>query len=145
MQKKTKSFIGCLIIASYFIMFMASSTQKTTTKTTYKPGWYGITEGWNNWVRDVDGQVGYQLYVSGPKGRCEPSKSWTANSTIVSGSLPPGLTLNSAPSTITGIPRERGHWIVKLKMYNIECGGNYYKDFEQELNFHITGSGKVNN
>jgi hypothetical protein len=144
MQKTIKALFGCLIVAAYFIMFLGSATQRTTT-TSYKPGWYGITEGWNNWVRDVDGQVGYQLFVSSPKGRCEPSKSWSANSMIVSGTLPPGLTLNSAPSTITGIPRERGHWLVKLKMYNIECGGLYYKDFEQELNFHITGSGKVNN
>lgn len=134
-----------MIIFAYFIMFLASSTQKTTSKTVTKPGWYGISQGWNNWSTNVDGQVGYQLFVSGPTGRCEPSKSWTASSSVVSGTLPPGLTLNSAPFTITGIPRERGHWIVKLRMSNIECGGLYYKDFEQELNFHITGTGKVNN
>lgn len=134
-----------MIIVAYFLMFLASTTQRKTTKTVTKPGWYGIVQGWNNWTTNVEGQVGYQLYVSGPTGRCEPSKSWSGGASLIAGTLPPGLTLNSAPFTISGIPKERGHWLVKLRMSNIQCGGLYYKDFEQELNFHITGTGKVNN
>lgn len=141
MQKNTKGFIACLIIFAYFIMFLGSAGPK---KITYKPGWYGVERGWNNWNTNVDGQVGYELYVDPPRGRCEPYKNWTGSSSVVSGTLPPGLTITSN-STITGIPRERGHWLVKLRMSNIQCGGVYYKDFEQELNFHITGTMKVYN
>jgi hypothetical protein len=141
MQKRSKAFLSCLIIAAYFLMFLASTPQKKAP--VEKPGWYGITEGWNNWNSDIDGQVGYKMYITGPRGRCLPSRSWSANTSIISGKIPPGLYFEN--DNITGIPTERGHWIVRLRLSNIQCGGNYYKDFEQELRFHITGSGRVNN
>lgn len=143
MLKENKGFVSGLIILAYILMFFASATPNRTTQQKLKPGWYGISTGWNNWNSDIDGQVGYQLYVSAPTGRCEPSRSWSANVSIVSGNLPPGLRFES--HRIIGIPTERGHWIVKLRLYDIQCGGSYYKDFEQELRFHITGSGRVNN
>lgn len=108
-----------------------------------QPGWYGITAGWGDWRSDINGEVGHPVHVSGPQGKCLPSRQWFGRPSVVSGSLPPGLTLNSAPWTITGIPTERGHWIVRLKVSEIQCEGKSYKDFEQELRFHITGTGKV--
>ena len=147
MQKKLKQLIGALTLLGFIITIIAcASTQKTHT-VKEEPGWYGISysNSWNGGQNDIDGRIGYALYVSSPKGRCAPSGKWTVNTSIVSGTLPPGMTLNSAPSTITGTPTERGHWIVTLRMSNIICNGSSYKDFEQELRFHITGSGKVNN
>jgi hypothetical protein len=146
MQKKYKHLLGILAISTFAVIFAASFPAQQSTRTVhYSPGWYGITAGWNNGVSDIDGQVGYSLYVSNPRGRCETSGQWTCSAEIVSGSLPPGLQLNDAPYTITGIPTERGHWIVQMKISNIMCNGSYYQDFNQELRFHITGSGRVNN
>lgn len=109
-----------------------------------EPGLYNFT-GWNDatWGIDINGEVGYPVYVGNPKAECYPSGKWTLNTRVASGSLPPGLTLGSAPFSITGIPTERGHWIVKLETYDVRCEGGSYKGFEQELRFHITGSGKV--
>jgi hypothetical protein len=44
---------------------------------------------------------------------------------------------------ISGIPTERGHWIVEITMNPLYCGGATFWGFKQKLLFHITGSGKV--
>lgn len=36
-----------------------------------------------------------------------------------------------------GIPAKRGHWIVKIELYNILCNGITYLTLQQELRFHI--------
>ena len=130
-------FAGLAVII--LLMSCIPATQQTRTQ---EPGWYGITNGWNHWMSDVNGKVGHRLFVSAPQGRCLPSRSWSADTTITSGSLPPGMDFGSGDS-ITGIPTKRGHWIVNLKLSNIKCGEFYYKDFTQELRFHISGTGRV--
>jgi hypothetical protein len=105
------------------------------------PGMYSLT-GWNAWNADINGEVGHRLYVNGPTANCKPSGNWNANYRLNSGSLPPGMSIDNGMN-IVGIPAERGHWILTLELYNVECGGNYYKGLTQELRFHITGSGRV--
>lgn len=121
-----------------------------------KPGLYG-TKGWSYgqcyfgggglgdcFSKDIDGKVGYRLFVNGPRSTCEPDGSWTSSSVVIdSGSLPPGLSLNSK-FHIEGIPQKRGHWIVKLRIQDMYCSGKKFYGIKQELRFHITGSGKVN-
>lgn len=93
---------------------------------------------------EVDGQDGHLISVYGPSGKCLPSRSWTGRTRHISGSFPPGVHFGGDKSwDITGIPTERGHWVVKLELYNVECGALHYDGFQQELRFHITGSGKV--
>lgn len=143
MQNKYKHLIGSLILIGFIITILACATTQKTKTVSYKPGWYGVSKGWNDWKSDIDGQVGYPLYVSSPGAWCRPSLKWTTNASIVSGTLPPGVTLNDGDFTMSGTPKERGHWTVKLRLSNIRCEGSYYKDFEQELRFHITGTGIV--
>ncbi|HEX8925291.1 MAG TPA: hypothetical protein VF786_05835 [Terriglobales bacterium] len=108
------------------------------------PGLYSLS-GWQGVRYDVDinGEVGHQLYVSNPTARCEPSRHWSGDAQIVSGALPSGLSMDYSTMRISGIPTERGHWIVKMKLSNVQCGGSYYEGFTQELRFHITGTGRV--
>lgn len=146
MQSKLRKFIGPLALLGFIITILGSAPSKKTQTVSYKPGWYGVSIGWNDWKSDIDGQIGYPLYVSPPGAFCRPSLKWTSNTSIVSGTLPPGIAFKEGSgSALSGTPTERGHWIVKLRLSNIQCEGSYYKDFEQELRFHITGSGKVNN
>ena len=147
MQNKLRKFIGPLALLGFIITILGSAPSQKTHTVAEKPGWYGVSTGWNDGKSDIDGQIGYPLSVSGPRGRCVPSRVWAAVINVVSGTFPPGITLNAAPWTISGTPTDqaRGHWIVKLRLSDIECGGAHYADFEQELRFHITGSGKVNN
>jgi hypothetical protein len=105
---------------------------------------YRLT-GWNDWTPDINGEVGHPLGIRGPNARCVPGGNWSSLGTIASGTLPPGLTMDPRSFDMGGIPRERGHWIVKVKLDNIVCNGSSYKGFDQELRFHITGSGKVVN
>lgn len=151
MQEVTKAFIGSLVIGAYFLMFLASATPQKTTST--KPGFYGVSEWWNGGSSDVNGEVGHRLYVGGPRARCITCNNcqpgpWQADHMIVSGNLPPGMSFDNGTSNISGIPSERGHWIVKIKLYNIRCNGLNFDgccSFTQELRFHITGTGRVNN
>src|ERR1700693_2193325 len=56
---------------------------------------------------DINGEIGHSLSVSAPQAHC--SGDWTSDGTsIISGTLPPGLTLEPAPHAIDGIPTERG-------------------------------------
>jgi len=73
---------------------------------------------------DVSGQVGYPLDIDGPKFDCPTG--WTADMTIDSGTLPPGMALQ-ANGHITGTPTERGHWPVVMKLDHIMCDGHHYE------------------
>ena len=91
---------------------------------------------------DIDGEVGHPLSVSRPTADCADGP-WYADYWVVSGSLPTGVTVNGGKGWLEGIPTERGHWIVTMQVSNIECGGQPYEAFTQQLRFHITGTGKV--
>ena len=91
---------------------------------------------------DIDGEVGHPLYVNGPQALCEPSRKWTLSVKIEKGELPPGMAFDEHFG-ITGIPTERGHWIVTIRAYDFVCEGTTYMGFTQQVRFHITGSGKV--
>lgn len=91
---------------------------------------------------DMDAKVGYpfEAYVN---GACESAiyrEAWTYDLTY-SGTLPPGVTLGR--DRITGIPRERGTFIIQLKLTNSVCNGERKQDHEEQLRIHVTGSGKV--
>ena len=93
---------------------------------------------------DIDGTVGHQLFVRGCSANTVPADAgWQAEPWIVNGNLPPGLEFQNGHSPIVGIPTERGHWIVTLGLHYISCQGKSYKEFRQQLRFHITGSGEV--
>lgn len=98
---------------------------------------------------DINGEVGHPLSVSGPDYRCSGypvsrSVFATGSGEVISGELPPGLALNAnGDHKITGIPTQRGHWIVTMRASGIECDGQSYAGFTQQLRFHITGTGKV--
>jgi hypothetical protein len=125
---------------------------------------------WGDWSAkgDVDGEVGHPLSITGPRGGggCD---RWRAEVDVVSGQLPPGLAMGHG-GDISGIPTERGHWIVTLKMANLTCNGHRYtiggepdvlvvdqtREGQEEckedghgycrlttMRFHITGSGLV--
>ena len=148
MQKLFRSFIGPVVIAFFIISVIACATSNRTHTAVLKPGFYGITQYWNNGVGDIDGEMGYRLFVGGPRAKCITctgcsAGSWSANSSIVSGSFPPGLSFSSSGDDIVGIPTDRGTWVVVLKMTDVTCNGSYYKGFEQELRFHIKGTLKV--
>ena len=122
MQKKIKAFIGPVIIIAYVATIIACATTPHTRTTPTKPGFYGITSYWNAGTGDIDGDVGYRLYINGPRARCITCTNcapgtWSGNSSVISGNFPPGLSFASdGTSKIEGIPTERGNWIVKLKM-----------------------------
>ena len=127
-------------------------------------GFYEGLQAWggtgNNWTSssthperyrgpgiDISGEVGYRLKVSGPRGDCRPAPGqWSANYEIVSGTLPPGLSVDDSDLSITGIPTERGNWIVTIRITNIVCDGQPVNDVPydtEEIRFHIAGTGKV--
>jgi len=155
----SKGFAKTLFIVGFVLFFLSGcipNNQYQPTTKTKKTGFYNIT-GWNNshcyfpgkklgscTSRDIDGKVGYQMYVGGLRANCEPGGSWTTSKKIItSGSLPPGLSFDGWKSIIKGIPQKRGHWIVRLKVEHLYCNDVSYYGVEQELRFHITGSGKV--
>ena len=92
---------------------------------------------------DINGEVGHPLSVHGPTGYCSHGGTWFADTEIFSGTLPPGLTFRKSDLSISGIPTERGHWIVMMKLSNSYCNDEYYDNFTQQLRFHVTGTGKV--
>ncbi|MEK6372113.1 MAG: hypothetical protein AABO58_05405 [Acidobacteriota bacterium] len=136
------------------LLFALAGCATLDTPQTENPGVYGL-KGWNyssvwsspteNTVEaaDINGEVGHPLTVEGPRMRVSPSGNWTGNKSVVSGSLPPGLTMDNY-GQIKGIPTERGHWIVKVELGTVTAVGQTWLGFTQELRFHITGSGKVN-
>ena len=151
-----KAFIlACLALV--FLSGCIPNQPYNQTTTVKKPGLYSV-KGWNYaschyykgkktidtcTSKDIDGKVGYQLYVTGMRANCVPGGKWsTSKKIITSGSLPPGLAFQGG-SIIKGIPEKRGHWIVNIKVEHLYCNDISYYGLQQELRFHITGSGKV--
>lgn len=116
-----------------------------------EPGWYpGMSEMYWHPEGDINGEVGHPLFIDSPKGTCLPNNNWDYNFRIVSGTLPPGLSMDDIHGKISGIPSERGHWIVRLKIDSVTCNGEAetafgrpYEATPHELRFHISGTGKV--
>jgi|SRR5579864_9565853 len=132
---------------------------------------------WHGWTPkgDVDGKVGYPLSITGPRMvRDDPNyPNWTADIVIESGQLPPGLIMRESGANtgdISGVPTERGTWIVIFKIANLTSNGHRFTmqgapdvlvenqgwknqdDCVEDgqgycslttIRFHITGSGKV--
>lgn len=136
------------------LMLVGCALPKQTQALKKQTGLQSII-GWNNagvssytnktlYGIDIEGKVGYRLEVSAPTANCvSPSKKWTGYHKIVSGQLPPGLDFNET-SWIKGIPTKRGNYIVVLELYDIKCNDINYGAYKQELRFHITGVGIVN-
>ena len=100
----------------------------------------GVAEG-----LDIFGEVGHPLTVRAPTATCT-SGFWAYDYEIISGTLPPGLSVGKEANdygSITGIPKEQGHWVVTTKVAQIQCKdeGKFYTGFHQELRFHIAGAG----
>lgn len=116
------------------------------------PGLYGDVSGWGGGYhsdRDINGEIGHPLTVGGPGAKCVNVRgggngNWSGYTRVSSGSLPDGLSMQN-DGDITGIPTARGHWIVTVSISNIQCNGLIYGTlaFQQQLRFHITGSGEV--
>jgi hypothetical protein len=125
--------------------------QAVTAPPAKEPGFYGVDHGWNGGSGEINGEVGHPLYVASPTAGCvNPGTggawgNWSSTSGIDQGTLPPGISMDGA--NIKGIPTERGHWIVTLRMSNITCNDKQYDQnaFTQQLIFHITGTGQVIN
>ena len=75
MQNKFRKFIGPLVLLGFIASILACASSHKTRTVVEKPGWYGVSTPWNNGRNDIDGQVGYSLYVSTPGGKCLPSNS----------------------------------------------------------------------
>jgi hypothetical protein len=148
-----RTFSSAVWLISIFVVSGCETTSDQGTTDTEKPGLYNL-KGWaykpyhsyNNEAEDadIDGKVGYPLTVGNPTARVVPrAAGWNFDQEVVSGALPPGLAFGNI-GQIEGIPTQRGHWIVRLRAYNLSSGGQTYGDFQQNLRFHITGSGDVN-
>lgn len=142
-----------------FILGCASTSSQN--KETRSPGLHSF----NGWMYtragiDINGEVGYPIKVQGPTAGCILSDGslgkWQMHGDTIetairikSGAFPPGVHLDyytpGQKLDIIGIPKERGHWIVRVIVPDVNCEGKRYNGFEQELRFHITGSGKVIN
>jgi hypothetical protein len=117
-----------------------------------EPGFYGAVDGWGGRGqsdRDINGEIGHPVFVGGPRALCINVRgggagNWTSYTRVTSGVLPPGLAMQNS-GDITGIPTARGHWIVTVSMSGLVCNGLTYSnfDFQQQLRFHITGTGEV--
>lgn len=156
-----KGFVKALLLACFVTIFLVGcipNNQYQPVAKTKKPGIYNV-KGWNYapcsffnknalgncTSKDIDGKVGYPLYVEGLRANCVPSGKWKISKKIItSGTFPPGISFDGNRSAIKGIPEKRGHWIVRLKVEYLYCNDKSFWGLEQELRFHITGSGKVN-
>jgi hypothetical protein len=127
------------IATAGFLLACASAPERDWTETA-APGFYGL-QLWQ--PDDINGEVGHPVHVGGPRAWCLPSRRFWGRVSIESGVLPPGLSIDNDAYDIKGIPLERGHWIVRLRYYDIHCGDKVYEGGSKELRFHITGSGRV--
>ncbi len=85
---------------------------------------------------DTEGQVGHHM-TAWPGAKCPGG--WNSDlPQIVSGSLPPGLSINDN-SEIVGTPRQPGKWSVVLNFARVECQGASYSDVSTRVNLNIKG------
>lgn len=149
-----------LFMAIASIIFLSSCAMPQAYTTYRAPAGFTNVKGWNGQpayyggnpagtvsALDIDGEIGHPLTVYGPSANCinasGQTATWNVSPTLASGTLPPGLVMDSTTYQIEGIPTERGHWIVTINTGDLFCDGQSYNGFTQDLRFHIKGSGKV--
>ena len=144
----------CLTLTTFIVFLTIYGKAGWATDFEDVHGWMGgnVTEE-NSGVSmpgvDIDGKVGYSLTAYGPRAVCKDDNgqdaTWTLSPTIESGTLPPGVAIGSPDSgfSISGIPTQRGHYIVTISFGSQHCNGTPEPAFVQQLRFHITGSGEV--
>lgn len=133
---------------------LAFGQQQTTTQGTVaaaapapapapapEPGVYDLV-GWNTGSPDINGEVGRPLLVKGPTARCEPGRTWTGNARIISAAWPMGISM-SGTKDIWGTPTEPGNSTIEVQLDSVNCNGQSYPGLQQQLRFHISGSGKA--
>ena len=100
--------------------------------------------GWDWGNADIDADVGHRMSYYVLRVNCQPTRQWYGDSTVVSGALPPGLEFTNS-LVVEGVPRERGHWIIRLHIDNVTCNDQKFPFFTQdrELRFHVSGTGRV--
>ena len=151
------SFSMLLLIGTIAGCAYGPRAHTRTQQVVREPGMYG-TKGWNGGYAsgqfplmaadiDVNGEIGHPLTVYNPTANCvSPANTgWQFSSVnTASGTLPPGISANQSNGQLTGIPTERGHWIVTMSMNGITCNNLSYGTIAQIIRFHITGTGQVN-
>lgn len=65
-------------------------------------------------------------------------QGWRADSQVIYGSLPPGITYHDA-SGFTGVPEVPGHYFAKIRFTNVTCAGYQKDDEDVDVHFDITG------
>jgi len=144
-----------LVIGSLQWLGCATPPPRNRYREPTAPGFYNV-KGWNYqpvyyanqssegtaYGVDINGEVGHPFNVAGPTALAVPTHSWYAYYRVLSGSLPPGLTLDDVGG-ISGIPTQGGHWIVTIECYNMTTNGTSYLGFQQQVRLHINGGGKV--
>jgi hypothetical protein len=140
-ERGAKTIMALAAVATTGFLLACVNPPQRDWKETAAPGLYGL-ELWG--PPDIKGEVGYPLFVNGPRAWCLPTRRFSGSVEIVSGRLPPGLNIDYGEGLhIRGIPTERGHWIVRIRYYDIHCNDKVYTGDTAELRFHITGSGRV--
>ena len=85
----------------------------------------------------TSGKVGHHMSCQ-LLGTCSGGWSYNHASTkVVSGSLPPGLTISD--SFIQGTPTQPGTWTATIRISNLKCNEKAYPDADVRVNFYIEG------
>jgi hypothetical protein len=86
----------------------------------------------------INGKVGLPVDVTS-LATCEGG-GWNANLEIVSGALPPGLSLYQEKLGIRGVPTRAGTWYLRVRWTGISCAGKSYDPVTQDLSIITEGS-----
>ena len=86
----------------------------------------------------INGKVGLPLDI-GSVATCEGG-NWNASIEIVSGALPPGLSLYQDKLAIRGVPSRAGTWYLRVRWTGITCAGKSYDAMTQDLTIITEGS-----
>jgi hypothetical protein len=97
-------------------------------------GFYGMPQ----FNVPINGKVGLPLDVNSV-ATCEGG-GWNARIEIVSGALPPGLTLYQEKLGIRGVPTRAGTWYLRVRWSGLTCAGKSYDDVTQDLAIVTEGS-----
>lgn len=125
------------------LLMTACGSGGSQAKKTRQPGLYGRLgyECFNSryCTGNLSALVGIPVDWS-TKANCVGGPWYRDRVEIVSGALPPGLSIDPAQNYhIVGVPRRAGTWHLRIRMLNVRCAGKTYGDFTQDL--HITTKG----
>jgi hypothetical protein len=138
-RRQGTSSVAIALTAAFGLSVAGCESTESEREQPYQPPTPGLY-GSPYYAYPLSAKVGLPVDWA-PGARCIGG-GWHGAAEVVTGALPPGLTLDNLQTTghITGVPTRAGTWYLRVRFAELSCADKTYPDSTQDLEIKTEGS-----